>query len=210
MSNLDLQEQEQIEALKAWWKANGKWVVGVVILALFAYAATQFWKQHQANQALEASKLYSEVEKQLASGDAKRINDAVAALVERFASSAYAARAQFLAVQANLQANDTARAKVQLQWVIEHAREEGLRDVARLKLASLHLDAGEYDAALHLLEAPHPDAFTGLYADLKGDVLLAQGKTGEARAAYQSALEKLGQNYRSLVELKLQGLGANP
>jgi predicted negative regulator of RcsB-dependent stress response len=209
MSTLDLQEQEQVDALKTWWKDNGKWLVTVVIVALLGYAGMQFWKSHQAQQAGEASKLYAEVERQTLSNDPKRINDAAAALVDRFGSSAYAPRAQLLAVQTNLQVKDIARAKTQLQWVVEHAKEQGLQDTARLKLASILLDEKSYDDALKLLNAAHPEAFTGLYADLKGDVLSAQGKSEEAKAAYKQALEKIDakSSYRNLVQLKLDGLG---
>ena len=209
MSTLDLQEQEQVDALKSWWGENGKWVVAAVVIALLGFSGVQFWKNYQAQQAGDAAKLYAEVMKQAASNDPKRVNDAVAALVDKFGSSAYAPRAQLLAAQINLQAKDASRAMTQLQWVIEHAGEAGLQDTARLKLASVLLDEKKYDAALAQLNAAHPEAFTGLYADLKGDVLSAQGKTEEARAAYKQALDKIEAKsmYRNLVQLKLDGLG---
>ena len=114
-----------------------------------------------------------------------------------------------LAAQSSLQARDVAHAKVQLQWVVEHASETGLQDAARLKLASVLLDEKKYDEALKQLDATHPEAFTGLYSDLKGDVLSAQGKAAEARAAYQQALDKTDakSGYRNLIQLKLDGLG---
>ncbi len=210
MSSLDLQEQEQVEALKAWWKENGKWVIGVLVVGVLAFAGTQAWRNYQAGQAAEAARLYMEVEKQAATNDAKRISDAAEALVSRYGSSAYAPRAQLLAAQANLQARDVARAKVELQWAIDHARETGLQDEARLKLASVLLDEKKYDEALKQLDAAHPESFTGLYADLRGDVLSAQGKTAEARAAYQQAYEKTDPKsaYRNLIQLKMDGLGS--
>ncbi len=209
MSTLDAHEQEQVEALKTWWKENGNWLIGAAVVVLLGFSGMQFWKSQQSQQSGEASKLYAEVEKQTMSSDPKRVNDAAAALVDKFGSSAYAPRAQLLAVQANLQAKDIARAKTQLQWVIEHAGETGLQDTARLKLASILLDEKNYDEALKQLNATHPDAFTGLYADLKGDVLSAQGKKAEAKAAYQQALDKIEAKsmYRNLVQLKLEGLG---
>jgi predicted negative regulator of RcsB-dependent stress response len=209
MSTLDLQEQEQVDALKSWWSENGKWVIGAVVIALLGYSGVQFWKNHQAEQAGEAAKLYAEVMKQMASNDPKRVNDAAAALVDKFGSSAYAPRAQLLAVQANLQAKDTTRAKTQLQWIVEHAAEPALQDTARLKMASILLDEKKFDDALTQLNAAHPEAFTGLYADLKGDVLAAQGKTAEAKTAYKEALDKIETKsmYRNLVQLKLDGLG---
>ena len=209
MAELDLQEQEQVEALKAWWKENGKWLTGAVVAGLLGYAAIQYWKDYRVGQSAEAAKLYAEVEKQAVSNDAKRIGDAADALVSRYGGSAYAPRAQLLAAQASLQARDVARAKVQLQWVIEHAEETGLQDTARLKLASVLLDEKNYDEALRQLDAAHPESFTGLYADLKGDVLSAQGKVDEARAAYRQAFERTDtkSSYRNLIQLKLDGLG---
>lgn len=210
MSELDLQEQEQVDALKAWWKDNGKWVIGVLVVGLLGFAAMQFWKSYQASQATEAAKLYAEVVKQTASNDAKRIGDAADALASRYGSSAYAPRAQLLASQASLQAKDIPRAKAQLLWVIEHASETGLQVTARLKLASVLLEDKKYDEALKQLDAAHPESFSGLYADLKGDVLSAMGKVAEARVAYQQALDKTDAKsaYRNLIQLKIDGLGA--
>ena len=210
MSSLDLQEQEQVEALKAWWKENGNWVLGAVVVGLLGFSGIKFWKSHQASQAAEAGKLYMEVLKQASTNDAKRISDAADALVSRYGSSAYAPRAQMLAAQASLQSRDIARTKVQLQWVIEHATETGLQDTARLKLASVLLDEKKYDEALQQLDAAHPESFTGLFADLRGDVLSAQGKVAEARAAYQQAYDKTDakSTYRNLIQLKLDGLGS--
>jgi predicted negative regulator of RcsB-dependent stress response len=209
MSTLDLQEQEQVDALKNWWGENGKWVVGAVVIALLGFSGLQFWKRHQAEQAAEAAKLYAEVMKQTTTNDPKRVNDAAAALVEKYGSSAYAPRAQLLAVQANLQAKDIARAKVQLQWIVERATEPALQDSARLRMASILLDEKKFDDAMVQLNAAHPEAFTGLYADMKGDVLAAQGKTAEAKTAYKEALEKIEAKsmYHNLVQLKLDGLG---
>jgi predicted negative regulator of RcsB-dependent stress response len=209
MSSLDLQEQEQVEELKAWWKENGKWVIGVLVVGLLGFAGTTYWKNYQASQSAGAAMLYAEVMKQVATNDAKRVGDAADALANRYASSAYAPRAQLLAAQSSLQARDVAHATVQLQWVIDHASETSLQDTAHLKLASVLLDEKKYDEALKQLDSAHPESFTGLYADLRGDVLSAQGKVAEARAAYQQAYDKMDAKnaYRNLIQLKMDGLG---
>lgn len=210
MAALDMQEQEHIDALKAWWKENGKWLLLTVALTLAGVAAIRGWQTYQGNQAGEASTLYAEMEKQLQSNDPKRINDAATAVMDKFGSTAYAPRAALTAAQVNIQIKDMARAKTQLQWVIDHARESGLQNVARLKLASILLDEKNYMEALKLLEATDDNVFIGLYADLKGDVLSAQGKTEEARAAYKQALDKIEakSSYRNLVQIKLDALGS--
>ncbi len=209
MAALDMHEQEQIDALKAWWKTNGKWTLIAIALAAVVFAATFGWKRWHAAQGAEAAAMYVEVINQINTNDAKRINDAVSAMVGKYGSSAYAARAQLLAAQFNVQAKDNAKAVAQLQWVIDHAGEDGLQNVARLKLASLLLDEKKYDDARKVLDAPHADAYAGLYLDLKGDVFNAQGKREEARTAYKQALEKTdaASMYRSLIQMKLDALG---
>jgi len=209
MATLDLQEQEQVEALKAWWKDNGTWLLLALALVLGGFAATKGWQAYKEKQAGEAATLFAELNKQLGSKDPKRINDAATAVIDQFGSSAYAPRAALLAAQINIQVKDSAHAKTQLQWVIDHASEAALKDVARLKLASVLLDEKSYSEALTLLDAQHPDSFAGLYADLKGDVLNAQGKSEEARTAYQQAFEKIDAKspYRNLVQMKLDALG---
>lgn len=210
MAALDLQEQEQIEGIKAWWKDNGNYVVGALLIAVLALGGWRGWQYYQNKQATEAATLYAEFVRQLESGDAKRVNDAAAAVMDKYASTAYAARAALLAAQINESSKDIARAKTQLQWTLDHAGEATLKDVARLRLAAILLDEKKYDEAMQMLNAAHPDSFNGLYADLKGDVLSAQGKTDEARTAYKLAFEKTDAKsmYRNLIQMKLDALGA--
>jgi len=209
MAVLDLQEQEQVDAFKAWWKDNGKWLLVALALAVAGFAAMQGWQFYKEKKLTDASTLYAELEKQLASNDPKRINDAEQAVINQFGSTAYAPRAALLAAQVNLQNKDVARAKSQLEWVIKNADETGLQNVARLKLASVLLDEKNYADALKLLDVKHAESFMGLYADLKGDVLKAQGKADEARAAYQLAFNKTDaqSKYRNLIQMKLDALG---
>jgi len=104
---------------------------------------------------------------------------------------------------------DNAAAKTHLQWVVEHGRDEETRDIARLRTAAVLLDEKKYDEALKVLEAKHTESLTSLYADLRGDVLVAQAKPAEARGAYQLALDKSDARsaYRPLIQLKLDALG---
>lgn len=209
MAVLDLQEQEQIEALKAWWKDNRNWILGALLIVAVTMGGWRGWQYYQHQQAIEAATLYRQFIEQLGSNDIKRVNDAAAAVTDKFASTAYAARAMLLAAQVNEQGKDVARTKTQLQWVIDNAAEATLKDVARLRLAAVLLDEKNYVDALRQLEAKHPESFDGLYADLRGDVLSAQGKTDEARSSYKLAYEKVDAQsmYRNLIQMKLDALG---
>lgn len=210
MAVLDLQEQEQLDTLKSWWKDNGNWVLGVVLVVTVAMGGWRGWQYYQNKQTSEAATLYQQFVEQLASNDAKRVNDAAAAVMDKYAATPYASRAALIAAQVNESGKEPLRAKTQLQWVIEHASEDGLKSVASLRMASMLLDEKDYTGALKLLDAKHAASFDALYADLKGDVLGAQGKPAEARAAYQLAFDKLDEksSYRNLVQMKLDTFGA--
>src|SRR3989338_719294 len=209
MAALDLQEQEQLDTLKAWWKENGNRLLGVLLIAVVAMGGWRGWQYYQNKQSSEAATLYAGFLQQRGSNDAKRVNDAAAAVMDKYAASGYAARAALLAAQVNEQGKETARARTQLHWVIDHAAEAGLKDVARLRLAAVLLDEKNYAEAMKLLEAKHPASLDGLYADLRGDVLSAQGKTDEARSAYKLAYEKTDAKsmYRNMIQMKMDALG---
>ncbi len=210
MAVLNLEEQEQVDAFKSWWKSNGNFILGAVLVGLVAMGGWRGWNYYQSEKTNEAATLFGELNQQLESNDAKRINDAATAMMDKFPSSAYATRSALLAANINELVQDTARAKTQLQWAIDHADEPTLRDVARLRLAALLLDEKNYAEAMKLVEAAHASSFDALYADMKGDVLSAQGKSAEARAAYQVAVDKIADNnaYRNLIQMKLDALVA--
>ena len=210
MAALDSHEEEQIESIKAWWKENSNWVLGIVLVAVIATSGWRGWQYYQHKQSNESATLFQQFTEQLASNDIKRVNDAAAALMDKYSSTYYAAQAALIAAQVNEFSKEPLRAKTQLQWVLEHASEDGLKSVASLRLASLLLDEKNYTGALALLEAKHAASFDGLYADLKGDVFNAQGKTAEAHTAYQQAYDKIDAKnaYRNLVQMKLDATGA--
>ena len=205
----DLEEQEQLEAIKGWWEDNGKLVMVAAIALLLAIAGYQGWRYYRTQQAERAATLYSQLDEAESGNDAKRVRDIAAQIVDRHGSTQYAGMAALAAAKAGVNTGEIEEAKKHLQWTIEHAKEEEMRDVARLRLAGVLLDEKKYDEALKLVSVKSGDAYAMLYADARGDVLTAQGKTAEARSAYQQALEKADPNssYRRLIEVKLDALG---
>jgi predicted negative regulator of RcsB-dependent stress response len=129
--------------------------------------------------------------------------------MENFAGTPYAGRAALFAAKANYEANDAKSAKAQLDWAIKNAKETSVSALASLQLANILAEEKDFDGALKLLNAPHDAGFDGLFADLKGDVLVSLGKSAEAKTAYQEALTKLDPRgkFRVLTQQKLESLG---
>ncbi|MDD2721102.1 MAG: tetratricopeptide repeat protein [Gallionella sp.] len=211
MAALDSHEEEQIESLKAWWKENSNWVLGLVTVAVIVTGGWRGWQYYQHKQSSESATLYQQFAEQLASNDPKRINDAAAILMDKYAATPYAAESALVAAQVNELTGEPLRTKTQLQWVIEHASDEGLKSVAALRMAAVRVDEKDYASAMKALEGKHPAAFDALYADMKGDILSVQGKSAEAKTAYQQAYDKLDDKspYRNLVQMKLDALGGS-
>jgi len=208
VATCDLEEQEQIDLIKTWWKRNGTMVVLAVVVFAVTVVAVQGWRQYQYGQTTKASMMFEALQGVAKSADAKKTRDSAGQIMEQYPSTAYAARAALIAAKSNYEAGDAKSAKAQLQWAVEHAKEDAVRDMARLRLSIVLLDEKNYAEALKLVELQPNPAFSALYADLKGDILAVQGKNAEAGTAYQSALEKIGAKspYRELIQLKLDGL----
>jgi predicted negative regulator of RcsB-dependent stress response len=205
----DLQEQEQIEVLKDWWRKYGNLVTWSVVALVVGLSAIVAWRTYHGQQSSAAATLYSQLDTADKANEPKKVQDIAAALVSSHAGTQYAGMAALRAAKSFAAANDLANAKLRLQWVVDKAKDEEMRDVARLRLAGVLLDEKNYDEALKLLDAKHTAAFDGLYADLKGDIMAVQKRRAEARAAYQAALEKTDprSNYRQLIQVKLDAMG---
>jgi len=211
MATYDLEEQEQLATLKAWWKDNGNLVLTTLSLVLIALAAWQAWNYYQRNHAAQASVLYENVQKAARAGDVKQVRESAGAILDQYPRTAYAAMAALVSAKAHFQGGDLKTAHAQLAWVAENARDEGLQDIARLRLASVMLDEKAYDDALKTLDAKHGATFDALFLATRGDVMVAQGKAEDARAAYMSALEKADardSGLRGSIQLRLDSLGA--
>jgi predicted negative regulator of RcsB-dependent stress response len=208
MAAYDLEEQEQLAELKAWWKEHGGTVMLGATLALAAFGAWNGWMWYQRSQAAQAAVLYDALQKAARANDLKAIRDTAGAILENFPRTAYAPLAALVSAKVQFQAGDPKTARAQLEWVVEHANNDQIRSIATLRLASVLLDDKEPDAALKVLEAkPHP-GFEALYAMQRGDILASQKKRSEARAAYQAALEKAQPGaVRETLRLKLDALG---
>ncbi len=206
----DLEEQEQIATLKGWWSDHGNLVLSVITAVALAVAGWFGWRTWQANQAMQAGALYETLARAMQAGDAKALRDAGGALAENYPRTLYASMGALAAARFHFDRGDLKNARAQLQWAIERAPTEELRDLARLRLAAVLLDDKAHDEALRLLEAKHAEPMAAQYAALKGDILVAKNQAAEAKAAYKLALEKADRKndaFRASVQMRLDALG---
>ncbi len=209
MAHYDLEEQEQIDSLKTWWKMYGNLVTGLVVAASLAMVGWQGWNWYQGGQSAKAAAIYGVLEQAAGAGDASKVKAAAGELAEKFGGTHYAALGAMLAARQSFDAGDLKTARTQLTWAAENAKDE-LKDFARLRLAAILLDDKAYDEALKQLDGARAVALDARFLEMKGDVLAAQGKRPDARAAYKSALEKSADKAGAgseLLQQKLDSLG---
>ena len=205
----DLEEQEQLASIKSWWMHSGRLVMLAVIGVSIISCAIFGWKYYSQSRAASAALLFAQQQAAVQANEHKRVRDIAAEIVSQYGSTSYGPLAALGAAKSDFETGDLASAKTRLQWVIDKAKDEAVRDVARLRLSRILMDEKAFDQALQNIEAKHNDAFAGLFADIKGDILFALGKRSEARAAYQIAFDRsdAASSARQIVQLKLDAIG---
>ncbi len=214
-NQLDLEEQEQLDQLKHFWKQYGNAITWVLIVVLGAYASWNTYQYWQRRQATQAAALFDEFERTLlaadATKDATKIDRVFADMKNRFGSTAYAQQAGLLVAKQYAATNKLDKAQAALTWVADHSSDTGYQAVARLRLSAVLAESKNFEGALAQLAGSFPDSFQALVADRRADILLLQGKQSEAVTEYKKAYRLLETNneYRHLVDVKLNALGVD-
>lgn len=205
MAVYDLEEQEQIDAIKAWWKQWQNTIIAAALVFGVTFAGVTWWRHSTAQKATEASALYEELRKEK---DPKKALGLAKSITDKYAGGGYASRAALWAAKVAFESGDFAGARAQLEWCTTNAKEPELQQIARLRLAAVLGEEKKFDEALRVLDSVNREEFSGQVAVLKGDLLAAAGKINDARAAYKTALEKnaASPDKRNL-EMKLDMLG---
>ena len=205
----DIEEQEKLEALKDWWAQYGTLLVTLAFVGVAAVAGWRGWQWYQAHQASQAMGYFEALESAAALSDDEalaRVKAASDTLRDDFPKSGYTSRGVLIAAQALAERDDLDGATQQLSWIIQNSSDAALVQLSRLRLAGLMLEQNNYEAALKQLENPSP-AFVALYADRRGDVLLAQDKPQDAAQQWEQALSELGSDpLGQIIQLKLDAL----
>ncbi|VAX14132.1 hypothetical protein MNBD_GAMMA24-2537 [hydrothermal vent metagenome] len=208
--SLEQTEEEQIEALKGWLRKNGSALILGLALGLAAIGGYRFWVDYQGGQSQKASIVYSNMQNYLISGDQAGVFAVGKQLVELFPGTPYAALAALGMARMSVESHSLDAAEVHLRWVIKNANEDGLKNIARLRLARVLAAEKKYDAALGLVNQSNQGSYTSLYSEIRGDILVAQKQPEQARSAYQQALNTIAKDdrRRAFIEMKLNNLPA--
>jgi predicted negative regulator of RcsB-dependent stress response len=207
-------EEEQVEALKRWWKENGTSIIAGAALGILALVGWRGWTWHQETQSVEASRLFEQVSAQIQAGDREALTSAAEQLREDYASTAYAPLGALAAARAAVDAGDHEAAADWLRWAMENAGDAKLGYLARARLARVEGVNGRIETGLSLLDVDAPSAWAGLYGEIRGDLLAEQGDREGAAESYRAALDaEVPPPDPTAVQRKLnavQGAPANP
>lgn len=202
--DVNLSEEEQVEALKKWWKENGKSVVAGVVIGLGGVFGWRWWVDHTQGVAEQASLQFEQLNVRMQEEGAAATVHAES-LIQEYGNTSYALFAALDLAKMKLEAGDSGGARAQYQWVLDTAAEAPIRQIARLRLARVMLDDEDLDGASAVLAKASDDSFRGEVAELKGDIARARGDLETARQAYAQALEN-NVSSSALVQMKLDDL----
>ena len=202
-------DQEELDKLKAWWKNYGNSVVFGVLLGVAILVGFRYWTQYTEQRLQDASVLYDRMLQDMRTKKPDTARQSGELLLSDYSSTPYAGMAGLLLARMDFDAGDKLAARKHLQWVMEHAKDAAAVHAARLRLARIIFDGGDQPAALALLDVKDQAGFEAEYAELKGDIYLAQGQHAQARNAYRDALKQLPENspYTPVIRMKLDNLG---
>ncbi len=199
-------EEEQVESIKKWWKENGTSAIAGLVIGLGGIFGWQTWNQQIDAKGEQGSVAFEQMMQAVVADDLASSSKQAELLRIEYESTAYADFAALVQAKLKLEQGDSAAARAQLDWVMKHAEDPGIEQIARLRLARILLSDGDHTTATSLLTNIKP-AFAGEFAELRGDIAAASNDFDSARKAYQEAIELEAGN-RMIIEMKMDDLGS--
>ena len=208
--NMHISEDEQVEALKKWWKENGTAVIIGVAIGLSVVVGFWKWREYTENLAYEASDVYVGFTEALVDKNAEAQTKHYETLTKEYSGTSYAVLAAMQMAKQLVDKGDLEKAATELKWALDHAGHDAIAHLARVRLARILIAQKKPDEALTLVHGLKPSAFDAEYAEIKGDVYRQKGDASEARKAYETALDSnlFSGKRREFVKMKLSDLGA--
>jgi predicted negative regulator of RcsB-dependent stress response len=201
-------EDEQVQALKDWWKENGRAVIAGLVIGIAVIAGYRYWQTYQKTQSRQASLLYAEVIAKATASQPEQAFNAGRKIIDNYGRTPYATLTAFTLARLAVDKSDYETARVQLRWALDNTRDDGFRHVARLRLARVLAAQAKPQQALELLQGQAAPGFDSLYQETRGDILAQQDKANAAAEQYRLALgdHELDPEHRRVLEMKLNDL----
>lgn len=201
-------EEEQVEALKKWWKENGTAVIAGAALGVAALGGWRFWEHHQETQAMEGSDLFNSVQESLNNDNTDELLTQTETIQSKYKSTPYAALATLHLAKSQAQKSDLTAAIESLRWVIENSKQDTVQSIARIRLARVLLADNKIDEASAAINHAIPQAYASLVNEVRGDIFVAKGETEQAKQAYDQALESSAASGIEYLKMKRNNLGS--
>lgn len=201
-------EEEQVEALKNWWKQNGLAVIGGAVLGISALLGWRGWNTYQENQATEASEIFAVVQEAANKNDANALQQQAGTLRDKYASTPYAALAVLHQAKNQAEQGDSAAAEESLRWVLKNGKQDTVQNVARIRLARLLLADNKVEEAQAMINSGMTDAYKSLVSEIRGDIFVAKGEVDKAKEAYDEAMLSASGGGIEYLQLKRSDLGS--
>ncbi len=207
-----LSDKEQAERLKKWWLDNYKSILAGIIIAIVIIFGWRYWQHRVQTRSVTASTLYSQMTALLAASSGPQALQIANQIINNYGDTPYASQSALAMAQYDAATGKHDAAMQMLDWVISNSKDNGLRLLARLRLARVKLTVDDPQAALTALAGVKPGGFAALYNVVRGDAYMQLGKFNQARNAYRQALNQWtpGMGDKSLVQMKLDDLNQAP
>ena len=201
-------EEQQVEALKKWWKENARSIIAGVIVGVSVLGGWRYYHQYQVNHAEHASMIYEKV--LIDSNNANLIEEQqtdVNKLLAEYSDTPYASLAALVLAKTQFNKGEVQKAQQNLEWVMSHSKQTELKYLARLRMMRILTAMNQYDEALQLANVDYPSSFTVMFEELKGDIYVLTKQYNEARQAYDKAILASSQQPARWLRLKRDDLG---
>lgn len=203
-------EDQQLEAIRKWFKENGKsifWAIIVVVTLVLGY---RYWQHHTKVVTEKASEYYTAMMLSESQEDMQTAKAKANTLIAEYDNTPYASLAALFLAKISVQEKALEAAEEKLQWVIGHSKINEFKWVSKIRLARIYLAQEKHEKALALIDHEEPNGYLTLTEELKGDIFVAQNKFDLARLAYETAFKTVSNDHidRSLLKMKLEELGS--
>lgn len=201
-------EEQQVEAIKNWWKENGAAIISGAVLGIGALVGWRGWIWYQENLATEASDIYVIVQDAVNNNDSAAIQSQADVLRSEYKSTPYASLATLYEAKTQSEKGDLAAAAESLRWVMDHSSQDTVKNVARIRLARVLVADNKLDEAAATINHALPKSYASLINEIRGDIYLAKGENEQAKQAYNQAVKDAGGAGVEYLQMKRNDLGS--